>query len=113
MALACISKGCPFAGDGTMIPSASTAQPAVSRSSSCALPMDPGLRRDGAWGGRTADVSRSIARLGRERRQLKLVRPARFILGVQVPVGLGNLDRIDDQVAAVLVARQCAAAGGV
>src|ERR1700674_4835153 len=30
MALACISNGCPFAGDGTIIPVASTAQPAVS-----------------------------------------------------------------------------------
>ena len=27
---ACISKGCPFAGDGTIAPVASTAQPAVS-----------------------------------------------------------------------------------
>jgi hypothetical protein len=35
-ALACISKGCPFAGDGTMVPVASTAQPAVSRRTSCA-----------------------------------------------------------------------------
>ena len=29
IALACISKGCPFAGDGTIIPVAATAQPAV------------------------------------------------------------------------------------
>jgi hypothetical protein len=28
--LACISKGCPLAGDGTIIPVASTAQPADS-----------------------------------------------------------------------------------
>ncbi len=28
-AFACISKGCPFAGDGTIVPVASTAQPAV------------------------------------------------------------------------------------
>ena len=30
IALACISNGCPFAGDGTIVPVASTAQPAVS-----------------------------------------------------------------------------------
>src|SRR5207245_10662170 len=30
IALACISNGCPFAGDGTIVPVASSAQPAVS-----------------------------------------------------------------------------------
>ena len=30
IACACISNGCPFAGDGTIVPVASTAQPAVS-----------------------------------------------------------------------------------
>ena len=30
IALACISNGCPFAGDGTIVPAASSAQPAVS-----------------------------------------------------------------------------------
>jgi hypothetical protein len=33
-ALACISNGWPFAGEGTIVPVASTAQPAVSFSTS-------------------------------------------------------------------------------
>ncbi len=36
IALACISNGWPFAGDGTIVPVASTAQPAVSFKTSSA-----------------------------------------------------------------------------
>src|SRR6516225_9581417 len=51
-----------------------------------------------------------VARPGGKRRQLQFVRPARAVLRVQIPVRLRDLHRIDDQVAAVLVARQLAAA---
>src|ERR1700730_13548729 len=45
----------------------------------------------------------SLARLGRKWRELKLVRPARPVLGVQIVERLGDLDRIDYVIAAVLV----------
>src|SRR5215472_4277834 len=50
--------------------------------------------------GRPRDTP-SIARFGGERGQLQLVHPGRAVLRAQVPIRLGDLDRIDDQVAAV------------
>src|SRR5438132_2231637 len=55
----------------------------------------------------------SVARLGRKWRELKLVRPARPILRVQVVERLGDLDRIGHVVAPVLIPRQCPGAGRV
>src|ERR1700730_4768136 len=82
----------------------------------------PAARFDATAGQRNASVSMStatrhcnstlsVARLGRKRSELKLVRPARPVLGVQVIERLGDLDRIDDQIAAVLVPRQCPSSG--
>src|SRR5271169_7103756 len=55
----------------------------------------------------------SKARLCRKWRELQFVCPARAILRVKIPVRLGDLDRVDDQIAAVLVARSGPAAGRV
>src|SRR6516225_3989966 len=58
-------------------------------------------------------VGASIARSAGKRRELDLVRPARSVLGMQIPERLRDLGRVDDQVAAVLVPRHCPGAGRV
>src|SRR5271166_2186546 len=53
--------------------------------------------------GRNPCDTLSVARLARKWRELKLVRPARPVLGVQVIERLGDLYRIDLEIGAVLV----------
>src|ERR1700733_8805166 len=65
------------------------------------------------WVVDNARPPRSIARLGGKRRELNFVGPARAVLGVQVIEGLGDLDRVDDGMGAVLVARHCPRTGRV
>jgi hypothetical protein len=55
----------------------------------------------------TADVTPLHARLGRKWRQLELVRPAGFVLGVEVIERLRDLHGIHHRVRLLLGSRQC------